>query len=288
MALLLAACSPAPAAPAATGDSIATAVAATLEAAAASNAPTSEPAQSPEGQPATGLVQGNLCYPSSDIPAMTVFLEDSAQNLLFPLDIAQNQTSYQAEVSPGTYSAYAWLPDYGYGGSYSQAVPCGLSVECSDHSLIQFTVAEGETVTGIDICDWYGGPDSVPLPPGIEPPTGSISGSLSYPSSFIPPLIIVATEINTGNYYYILTTQNTTTYELGGLPAGQYTVVAYVADDPSGYSAGYSAAVPCGLSVNCSDHSLLVITLAPGQNQGGVDPQDWYAPPGSFPPNPAP
>jgi len=57
---------------------------------------------------------------------------------------------------------YAWLDDGNLGGSYSQAVPCGLSVDCTDHSLIPVTVNAGQDVTGIDVCDWYGPPPPAP------------------------------------------------------------------------------------------------------------------------------
>ncbi len=131
-------------------------------------------------------------------------------------------------------------------------------------------------------------PTAVPATAAPVAATGAISGDLSYPSSFIPPLDIVATNTETGDYFYIQTTQNTTSYTMENLPAGQYTVIAYVTDDPTDYAGGYTAAVPCGLSVDCADHSLLAVTVSAGQTTPGVNPQDWYAPPGTYPPNPLP
>ncbi|TAK14067.1 MAG: carboxypeptidase regulatory-like domain-containing protein [Anaerolineae bacterium] len=263
-------------------DAVGTSVAATIQA----GSPVIDPAATTA--PALGTVSGRVCYPSSGIPPMTLYLSDPAQAILISLDIAQNQSEYTTDVPPGSYTAFAWLPDFSYGGSYSQAVPCGLSVGCEDHSLIQFNVAAGASTTGIDVCDWYGAPDSVPLPPGVTVPNGAISGRLGYPSSYIPPLVIVATNVNTAQWFYITTPENTGEYTFTDLPPGEYTVIAYVAGDTNDYGGGYTIAVLCGLSVDCNDHSLISVIVTSGQTAPGADLTDWYAPPGTFPPNPVP
>lgn len=74
--------------------------------------------------------------------------------------------SHSLDLPPGTYAAYAWVDGGELGGSYSAAVPSGLTVECSDHSLLPIEVRAGATVTGVDICDWYGEPGDVPSPSG--------------------------------------------------------------------------------------------------------------------------
>ena len=51
---------------------------------------------------------------------------------------------------------------------------------------------------------------------------------------------------------------------------------------------GYSFAVLCGLTVDCTDHMLVDVFLEAGITATGIDPGDWYAPPDAFPPNPAP
>jgi len=131
--------------------------------------------------------------------------------------------------------------------------------------------------------------------PGYDyfPPKGTITGSLSYPSSFIPPMRVVVFNLNNELVAYTDTTQNQGTYTFD-LPEGIYHVVAYPYDQNAAgvsttntdtFAGGYTAAVPCGLSVNCTDHSLLNITVVAGQT-ANADPGDWYAPPGSFPPMP--
>ncbi|HEY2981938.1 MAG TPA: hypothetical protein VGJ22_12205 [Anaerolineales bacterium] len=120
---------------------------------------------------------------------------------------------------------------------------------------------------------------------------GSISGSLSYPAEGIPPLRVVAYRVDIDQYFYVDTLQNQNTYQIDNLPPATYHVVAYSIGGngfPSGLAGGYSQAVPCGLSAACTDHSLIDVSVLAGQVSGGVNPQDWYAPEGTYPPMPAP
>jgi len=161
--------------PGSSGDALATSVAATLTAGAPSPAP---PTETPAPTPSEGTVSGKLCFPSEPpLPAMTLYFQDPASSQVIAIPHGDGTGTYSVTLPPGSYTAYAWR-DGGtsLGGSYSQAVPCGLSVNCSDHSLLTFVVAPGSDTTGIDICDWYGGPGDVPLPPGAQagpPPTAT-------------------------------------------------------------------------------------------------------------------
>lgn len=129
------------------------------------------PQAAPSGQlTQTGLATGKICYPSQYIPAMTAYFKEVNTGVVSTLPIAQNQLTYQINLAPGTYHAYAWLTDNSMGGSYSYAVPCGLSVNCTNHNPLPFTVFSGSTTTGIDICDWYSQPD-VPPASGASGPT---------------------------------------------------------------------------------------------------------------------
>lgn len=114
---------------------------------------------------AGGSVSGKLCYPSEFLPAMKVYLQEVTKKTYLSLNTAQNSGTYMfKDVPAGTYIAFAWLPDGGMGGSYSQAVPCGLTVTCNDHSPIQVKVEAGKGVTGVDICDWYSEKDVPAMP----------------------------------------------------------------------------------------------------------------------------
>ncbi len=133
-----------------------------------------------------GYVSGKVCYPSQYIPEMTAYFENIDNGQYTKLSIALNQNTYGVSLPPGTYTAFAWLPDFSLGGSYSKAVPCGLSTSCSDHSPIKFQVKAGTSTTGIDICDWYDIP-SVPKAPGTpSTPLGPVEPQIA---SDIPMLI---------------------------------------------------------------------------------------------------
>ena len=243
--------------------------------------------EEPENLFTTGDVVLGLCFPSEMIPPMTVYLENVNTQEVTVVPTVENQPPMILAVPEGTYVAYAWLPDFVYGGTYSQAVPCGLRVACTDHSLIEFQVVAGQTTNGVEVCDWYGSASDIPFPPGVDLLLyfGSISGNLGYPSEYIPAMTVVATNTVTQQYYYVDTAQDENTYIIEALPPGEYTVVAYPNGDEEG--GGYSQSVPCGLSVNCTDHSLIPVTVTIGQDSPGVNPVDFYADPGTFPGNPA-
>ncbi len=112
-----------------------------------------------------GYISGKICYPSQYIPEMTAYFENTMTGQYITLPIALNQNTFGIFLPPGEYIAYAWLPDFSLGGTYSKAVPCGLTTSCVDHSMIRFQVTSGSSIQGIDICDWYD-LTSVPTTPG--------------------------------------------------------------------------------------------------------------------------
>ena len=116
------------------------------------------------------------------------------------------------------------------------------------------------------------------------PVPGSVSGALSYPSEFIPPLRVVAFNVNGLNYRYVDTMQDQATYQITGLAPGVYHVVAYIMGGER--AGGYTQMVPCGLSVDCADHSLIDVIVEAGKDTPDINPADWYAPDGTFPPMP--
>jgi len=116
------------------------------------------------------------------------------------------------------------------------------------------------------------------------PEPGSISGTLSYASSFIPPLRVVAFQVNGFNYRYVDTMQNQGSYQITGLAPGLYHVVAYTMDGTA--AGGYTQMVPCGLLATCTDHTLLDVEVKAGEDTPNINPGDWYAPPDAFPPMP--
>ncbi len=285
----LAACAPARPVEA---EALATSVASTLAAMAPASpsAPTATPTR--PASATNGVATGKVCYPSSGIPPMTAYFQQVPSGVLVTLPIAQDQGSYSVNLPPGTYTAYAWRPEFTIGGSYSKAVPCGLSASCTDHGLQEFGVTAGSTADNIDLCDWYGRPGDVPLPPGVTPavtpvssptpvdatpeaaPTdttpGAIEGSLSYPGS-TPKLVIVAFNLDTGYWWWLGTGDGWSSYEIADIPPGRYQVVAYA---PSGLEAAYA-----------SGSSPETVTVNPGATTSGIGLSDWR-PAGTFRPRP--
>jgi hypothetical protein len=247
-----------------------------------------------------GQITGHLSYPSEAVPPLHIVAFRLESGTHFSVDTTLNQGTYEINVPPGTYNVIAYTIGgggfpAGLPGGYTQMVPCGFTVSCTDHTLIDVPVLAGQTVTGINPGDWYGvsnafppNPDAAAVPPA--PQTGSIAGNLFYPSEGIPPLIVVAFRVGgaPNEYYSVTTLQNQGTYQIDDLPPGSYHVVAYPQTGGGGLAGGYSQMVPCGLSVNCTDHSLIEVIVNPGQVTQGANPADWYAPDGAFPPMPNP
>lgn len=270
-------------------DAVSTIVAATVQANAAANQAATQAA------PKTGSIAGNLSFPSERILPLNVvaYLEGSASWTLVTTEM--DQGDYQIDgLAPGNYTVVAYVSDGDFGGGFTWAVPCGLSVECTDHSLIVVEVYAGQITSGVDPGDWYAEEGAFPPNPSKsaaaeeaeEEGFGSIAGTLSYPSEQIPAMQVTAFNLETGFWWYTLTVQNQSSYQLDDLPVGDYTVVAYPVGAMEG--GGYTAAVPCGLTVACSDHGLLAVSVEADAVTSGIDPGDWYAGAGAFPPNPAP
>jgi hypothetical protein len=121
------------------------------------------------------------------------------------------------------------------------------------------------------------------------PAGGTIRGTLSYPSDGVPALDVYAIGINEmeGITYRTRTESGATTFTIRDVAPGDYHLVAYLADAPTATIAGgYTAAVECGLTFECTDHTLLPVTVAPGATVTDIAVRDWYAPDGSFPPRP--
>jgi hypothetical protein len=253
------------------------------------NPPTAPPTTPPTDTPEQfGRLSGNLSYPAEGIPAMRIVAFNAQTDEYYFTETAKNQTAYRFDhLAPALYYIVAYSLDSAIAGGYTKAVLCGLLASCTDHSLVPVQVTAGQETTGINPSDWYAPPGTFPSDP-LAPPQapivyGSISGKLSYPSEFIPSLRVVAFNISSGQFFYVVTALNQSTYKIENLPPGIYNVIAYASEN---FGGGYTQAVLCGLSVNCTDHSLIPVQVIAGQETKGIDPGDWYAPQGSFPPMP--
>lgn len=112
-------------------------------------------------------VGGTICYPSYYIPEMTIYLKNIDSNSLYKTTVQKNQKTFKfADIPKGKYVVYAYTKDeimsdeqgnkFKGSGGFTQMVPCGLSVDCIDHTLIEFEVKSNKKINNLEICDWYG------------------------------------------------------------------------------------------------------------------------------------
>ena len=268
---------------------------ATLTAVAQNNQPAAMPVTSVPQGVEFGSIAGSLTFPSETLPVLRVVATKTDYSQTYYVDTLANQNTYQIDNLPaGSYTvvAYTFLADgkpSNTGGAYTQAVACGLSTNCTDHTLIPVTVTAGQIARGIDPGDWWTPQGALPQNLGADPfPYGTINGTLTFPAASLPAMRIAfynQTDKNASNF--VETGPGQSSFFIN-LPEGTYTIVAYSLGGNGftyGVAGGYTNAVLCGLTADCTDHTLIPVTLKAGDTIT-VNPGDWYAPEGTFPPMP--
>ena len=124
-----------------------------------------------------GAISGEFWYPSESTPPLTLIAmrpEDPTffRSLHTPVMRGGKIPYTMAALEPGSYVVLAYAGGIGnaLAGAYTPAVACGLRSECADHSLIRVTVTGGQTVSGIDILDWYAPLGTFPTQPAGTAP----------------------------------------------------------------------------------------------------------------------
>jgi hypothetical protein len=155
-------------------------------------------------------------------------------------------------------------------------------------------------------------PSATPTASPTAVASGVLTGSLGYPSEFIPPLTVYAISVadqrvffsvDTPRYPLATNSPPRPSYTMTGVAPGTYYVLAYRNDDvnveaknaPGVYSqfvlqclqpntAGSTPAPGC----TSSDHSLVPVTVRAGETVPRIDVTDWYYGPArpSYPPRP--
>ena len=118
---------------------------------------------------------------------------------------------------------------------------------------------------------------------------GSISGKLSYPSEFLPPMRVCAISVDGGSRFgCVITRENQRAYRIDNLAPATYYVLAYVTDAGVHATGAFTRAVRCGAGQpRCTDGSLIPVTLGEGNSITGVDPGDFYSASDGWPKKPA-
>ncbi|MFC1922909.1 TolB family protein [Chloroflexota bacterium] len=237
-----------------------------------------------------GSITGSLCFPGEQIPEMIIYFQEINRGDLIYQSLPQNQSIYSSDgITPGSYIAFAYPVDtQGSGGIYSQAVNCGLSAECTDHSLLVFEVKSGQETGGVDICDWDS-PADVPDNPRAESvlaqgeTQGHVNGEICYPSESIPAMTAFFKESSSGQVTELPISENQASYNVE-LNPGRYVAFAYLNSGAS-FGGSYSNIVLCGLTEDCSDHSLVEFEVISWEILNSIDICDWYSP-DTMPPDP--
>lgn len=104
-----------------------------------------------------GRITGQLLYPESELPQdLQICAADLAtgqENCQF----IRVDDSYLMDLPPGTYVVWAFTEDMpGVLAYYTKAVNCGLGPECTDHSPMAVTIADGTVIEGVNLGDWFG------------------------------------------------------------------------------------------------------------------------------------
>ncbi len=123
----------------------------------------------PAAELESGRISGTLGYPSEGIPELTVYAFDVLdETKYFKVDTTTNQKEFTiSDIEPGNYYVVAYAKDFETSGSYTTAVICGLSVECTDHGMIDIEVRPGKTTVGAQVTDWYAPEGSFPKKPSL-------------------------------------------------------------------------------------------------------------------------
>lgn len=114
-----------------------------------------------------------------------------------------------------------------------------------------------------------------------EPEEGTISGSVGYPSEYIPEDMQVCAESVSTTDEYCETIEEGDDYTYGWgyeieVPFGDYNVYSQLPGDD--YQAYYSEFVTCGLDVSCPSHDPIDVTVDSSNLEvTDIDPIDWYA-----------
>lgn len=113
-------------------------------------------------------------------------------------------------------------------------------------------------------------------------PYGTIMGSLSYPSEYMPQLETCAINIETQESYCTYKMIQGPNYQYGygyqlQVPPGSYQVYSKINDEYEPYRAYYSKFITCGGEYTCTDHTPITITVTANETIRNIDPGDWYA-----------
>ncbi|MEL7626854.1 MAG: hypothetical protein AAGU15_08355 [Anaerolineaceae bacterium] len=109
-----------------------------------------------------GSLSGSLSYPSEGIPALRIVAMNPLTGVYYWQNTVAGQSFYRfTDLEPAKYWVMAYEianPSKTFFAAYTEAVPCGLTAACTDHTLIAVEVKAGAETENINPTDWYGDP----------------------------------------------------------------------------------------------------------------------------------
>lgn len=105
----------------------------------------------------TGIVRGDLSYPSDAIPDDLKVCWRNLSTEESGCEVPSGERSYELTLPEGEYHVWARTDaDRDFRGFFSAASKCGLSVDCLSHRPLAVPVLADQITSGIDPSDWYG------------------------------------------------------------------------------------------------------------------------------------
>jgi hypothetical protein len=92
----------------------------------------------------SGVVSGKVCYPGSETPPLTIYLQNRATQEITQVAIERGEETYSISLDSGSYIAYARTVGMGLGSAYTCA---GVEGACP------FQIKPGQALE-IDLCGW--------------------------------------------------------------------------------------------------------------------------------------
>lgn len=170
---------------------------------------------------------------------------------------------------------------------------CGPCITEADLGEIQTAVAQQSQSTQVAeaVQETLDAIATVPIGPTAEPEqdtpaTGTVTGHIGFPSEGVPAVTIYAQNVADNSWVSLSYPGGWGEYTFSGIPPGDYVFFAYMDDPTKNFGGGYTAYVTCGLTAECTDHSLLLVHIEPGATVEGINISDWYGPEGFLPPRP--
>lgn len=110
--------------------------------------------------------------------------------------------------------------------------------------------------------------------------TNTIEGNIGYPSDYVPEMDVYLENVESGDLYVQTiagSMDGESKYIFENIPDGEYIAYAVPIEEGVGsFIGGYTHAVPCGLSTECTNHEYISLEVKDGTHLTDINIYDWY------------